>query len=97
MWRRSQARSIDCRQEITAVRDAFDVLAPTAGRVEAIFADIETSLVDTGAEAESFRRVFEQLGADIEQLEADFERAEFFASFGEIAAHQANLIRPGSF
>ena len=81
--------------EITAVRDAFDVLAPTAARVEAVFADIETSLVDTRAEAESFRRVFEQLGADIEQLEADFERAEFFASFGEIAAHQANLIRPG--
>ena len=81
--------------EITAVRDAFDVLAPTAGRVASIFADIETSLVDTGAETESFRRVFEQLGADIEQLEADFERAEFFASFGEIAAHQANLIRPG--
>ena len=81
--------------EITAVRDAFDVLAPTAARVESIFADIETSLVDTGAETESFRRVFEQLGADIEQLEADFERAEFFASFGEIAAHQANLIRPG--
>ena len=81
--------------EITAVRDAFDVLAPTAGRVASVFADIETSLVDTGAETESFRRVFEQLGADIEQLEADFERAEFFASFGEIAAHQANLIRPG--
>ena len=51
--------------------------------------------MDTGAETESFRRVFAQLGADIEQLEADFERAEFFASFGEIAAHQANLIRPG--
>ena len=81
--------------EITAVRGAFDVLAPTAGRVASVFADIETSLVDTGAETESFRRVFEQLGADIEQLEADFERAEFFASFGEIAAHQANLIRPG--
>ena len=81
--------------EITAVRGAFDVLAPTAGRVASIFADIETSLVDTGAETESFRRVFEQLGADIAQLEADFERAEFFASFGEIAAHQANLIRPG--
>ena len=81
--------------EITAVRGAFDVLAPTAARVASVFADIETSLVDTGAETESFRRVFEQLGADIEQLEADFERAEFFASFGEIAAHQANLIRPG--
>ena len=81
--------------EITAVRGAFDVLAPTAGRVAAVFADIETSLVDTGAETESFRRVFAQLGADIAQLEADFERAEFFASFGEIAAHQANLIRPG--
>ena len=81
--------------EITAVRGAFDVLAPTAGRVASVFADIQTSLVDTGAETESFRRVFEQLGADIEQLEADFERAEFFASFGEIAAHQANLIRPG--
>ena len=80
--------------EITAVRQGFDVLAPTAGRIASVFADIETSLVDTGAEAESFRRVFEQLGADIEQLEADFERAEFFASFGEIAAHQANLIRP---
>ena len=65
------------------------------GVVASVFADIETSLVDTGAEAESFRRVFEQLGADIAQLEADFERAEFFASFGEIAAHQANLIRPG--
>ena len=40
--------------EITAVRDAFDVLAPTAVRVNVIFDELNTSLVDTGAEAQAF-------------------------------------------
>ena len=57
--------------EITAVRDAFDVLAPTAARVEAVFADIQLSLVDTAAEALAFRNVFSLLSHDLTSFAAD--------------------------
>ena len=57
--------------EITAVRDAFDVLAPTAARVEAVFADIELSLVDTETEALAFRNVFSLLSHDLTSFAAD--------------------------
>ena len=57
--------------EITAVRDAFDVLAPTAARVEAVFADIELSLVDTETEALAFRNVFSGLSHDLTSFAAD--------------------------
>ena len=57
--------------EITAVRDAFDVLAPTAARVEAVFADLELSLVDTETEALAFRNVFSGLSHDLTSFAAD--------------------------
>ena len=57
--------------EITAVRDAFDVLAPTAARVEAVFADIQLSLVDTETEALAFRNVFSLLSHDLTSFAAD--------------------------
>ena len=57
--------------EITAVRDAFDVLAPTAARVEAVFADIELSLVDTESEALAFRNVWGLLSHDLTSFAAD--------------------------
>ena len=57
--------------EITAVRDAFDVLAPTAARVEAVFADIQLSLVDTESEALAFRNVFGLLSHDLTSFAAD--------------------------
>ena len=57
--------------EITAVRDAFDVLAPTAARVESVFADIQLSLVDTEAEALAFRNVFSLLSHDLTSFAAD--------------------------
>ena len=57
--------------EITAVGRAFDVLAPTAARVEAVFADIELSLVDTETEALAFRNVFSGLSHDLTSFAAD--------------------------
>ena len=57
--------------EITAVRDAFDVLAPTAARVESVFADLQLSLVDTAAEALAFRNVFSLLSHDLTSFAAD--------------------------
>ena len=57
--------------EITAVGRAFDVLAPTAARVEAVFADIELSLVDTETEALAFRNVFSLLSHDLTSFAAD--------------------------
>ena len=57
--------------EITAVRDAFDVLAPTAARVESVFADIQLSLVDTESEALAFRNVFSLLSHDLTSFAAD--------------------------
>ena len=57
--------------EITAVRDAFDVLAPTAARVEAVFADIQLSLVDTETEALAFRNVFSLLSHELTSFAAD--------------------------
>ena len=57
--------------EITAVRDAFDVLAPTAARVESVFADLELSLVDTETEALAFRNVFSGLSHDLTSFAAD--------------------------
>ena len=57
--------------EITAVGRAFDVLAPTAARVEAVFADIQLSLVDTETEALAFRNVFSLLSHDLTSFAAD--------------------------
>ena len=57
--------------EITAVGRAFDVLAPTAARVEAVFADIQLSLVDTESEALAFRNVFSGLSHDLTSFAAD--------------------------
>ena len=57
--------------EITAVGRAFDVLAPTAARVEAVFADIQLSLVDTETEALAFRNVFSGLSHDLTSFAAD--------------------------
>ena len=55
--------------EITAVRDAFDVLAPTAVRVNAIFDDLNTSLVDTQGELESLDAVTQNIIQDLQDLE----------------------------
>ena len=57
--------------EITAVRGAFDVLAPTAGRVASVFADLQLSLVDTESEALAFRNVFSLLSHDLTSFAAD--------------------------
>ena len=57
--------------EITAVRGAFDVLAPTAARVASVFADLQLSLVDTESEALAFRNVFSLLSHDLTSFAAD--------------------------
>ena len=57
--------------EITAVRTEFDVLAPTTERVNAIFDQLNTSLVDTGAETTAFAQIYRELQTQITSYAAD--------------------------
>ena len=71
VWMHSQVRSIGYPQRLPRFVDAFDVLAPTAARVESVFADLELSLVDTETEALAFRNVFSGLSHDLTSFAAD--------------------------
>ena len=51
--------------------ERVDVLALTAARVEAVFADLELSLVDTESEALAFRNVWGLLSHDLTSFAAD--------------------------
>ena len=69
--------------DLTAVRDEFDVLAPTAARVDAIFTsynetlgrfttkDFIVSLVDARAETQAFNQIFRELQTQITSFAAD--------------------------
>ena len=70
--------------EISSVRDAFDVLAPTALRVTALFDEMNTSLVDTRAEAQAFTQIFRELQTQITSFAAD----------QAIATAEINLVNP---
>ncbi len=70
--------------EIAAVRQGFDVLAPTVARVEAVFAGLQTSLVDTAAEALAFRNVYSLLSHELTSFAAD----------QAIATAEINLVNP---
>ena len=64
-------RSIGYPQRLQRFVVRFDVLAPTAGRVASVFADLQLSLVDTESEALAFRNVFSLLSHDLTSFAAD--------------------------
>ena len=69
---------------ITAVRTEFDALAPTVERVNAIFDQLNTSLVDTGAETTAFAQIYRELQTQITSYAAD----------QAIANAEARLVSP---
>ena len=73
-----------CPPEITAVRTEFDALAPTTERVNAIFDQLNTSLVDTGAETTAFAQIYRELQTQITSYAAD----------QAIANAEARLVSP---
>ena len=75
---------------ITAVRDAFDVLAPTAERVKAIFDDLNTSLVDSQLEINLLDAVTRKIIQDLQDLEALAHVRVVIADRTDV--HNANLI-----
>ena len=75
---------------ITAVSDAFDVLAPTAARVNAIFDDLNTSLVDSQLESELLDAVTQKIIQDLQDLEGLAHVRAVIAERTDV--HNANLI-----
>ena len=79
--------------EITAVTDNFDVLAPTAERVNAIFDNLNTSLVDTQQELGLLDTATRLIIQDLEDLDGLAHVRAVIADRTDV--HNANLIRPG--
>ena len=75
---------------ITAVREGFDVLAPTAERVNAIFDDLNTSLVDSQIESELLDAVTRKIIQDLQDLEGLAHVRAVIAERTDV--HNANLI-----
>ena len=78
--------------EITAVTDNFDVLAPTAERVNAIFDNLNTSLVDTQQELGLLDTATRLIIQDLEDLDGLADVRAVIADRTDV--HNANLIRP---
>ena len=78
--------------EITAVTDNFDVLAPTAERVNAIFDNLNTSLVDTQQELGLLDTATRLIIQDLEDLDGLAHVRAVIADRTDV--HNANLIRP---
>ena len=70
--------------ELTAVRTEFDVLAPTAARVAAVFKDIETSVVDLEEEERALNLINSELHGGLTTT----------AEALQLTAHNANLVNP---
>ena len=78
--------------EITAVTDNFDVLAPTAERVNAIFDNLNTSLVDTQQELGLLDTATRLIIQDLQDLDGLAHVRAVIADRTDV--HNANLIRP---
>ena len=78
--------------EITAVTDNFDVLAPTAERVNAIFDNLNTSFVDTQQELGLLDTATRLIIQDLEDLNGLAHVRAVIADRTDV--HNANLIRP---
>ena len=78
--------------EITAVTDNFDVLAPTAERVNAIFDNLNTSFVDTQQELGLLDTATRLIIQDLEDLDGLAHVRAVIADRTDV--HNANLIRP---
>ena len=75
---------------IPSLQSAALAVAGFTGELDGVsqpFKSFEVSLVNASKEVDTFARVFTE-------MEQELEKAEFFASFGEISAHQASLINP---
>ena len=79
--------------EITAVTDNFDVLAPTAERVNAIFDNLNTSLVDTQQELGLLDTATRLIIQDLQDLDGLAYMRAVIADRTDV--HNANLIRQG--
>ena len=79
--------------EITAVTDNFDVLAPTAERVNAIFDNLNTSLVDTQQELGLLDTATRLIIQDLQDLDGLAYMRAIIADRTDV--HNANLIRQG--
>ena len=79
--------------EITAVGDAFDVLAPTAERVAAIFDNLNTSLVSSQREVNALDVVTQQILQDLQDLEGLAHVRAVIADRTDV--QNANLINQG--
>ena len=79
--------------EITAVTDNFDVLAPTAERVNAIFDNLNTSLVDTQQELGLLDTATRLIIQDLQDLDGLAHVRAVIADRTDV--HNANLIRQG--
>ena len=79
--------------EIAGVTGEFDVLAPTAERVNAIFEDLNTSVVDSQRELRVFSEVSRQIIQDLQDLDGLAYMRAVIADRTDV--HNANLIRQG--
>ena len=79
--------------EIAGVTGEFDVLAPTAERVNAIFEDFNTSVVDSQRELRVFSEVSRQIIQDLQDLDGLAHVRAVVADRTDV--HNANLIRQG--
>ena len=79
--------------EITGVTDNFDVLAPTAERVNAIFDNLNTSLVDTQQELGLLDTATRLIIQDLQDLDGLASMRAVIADRTDV--HNANLIRQG--
>ena len=79
--------------EIAGVTGEFDVLAPTAERVNAIFEDFNTSVVDSQRDLRVFSEVSRQIIQDLQDLDGLAHVRAVIADRTDV--HNANLIRQG--
>ena len=79
--------------EIAGVTGEFDVLAPTAERVNAIFEDLNASVVDSQRELRVFSEVSRQIIQDLQDLDGLAHVRAVIADRTDV--HNANLIRQG--
>ena len=79
--------------EIAGVTGEFDVLAPTAERVNAIFEDLNTSVVDSQRELRVFSEVSRQIIQDLQDLDGLAHVRVVIADRTDV--QNANLINQG--
>ena len=90
---RSEALSGAIRElptELTGVRGAFDVLAPTAARVTEIFTDFNAALVDSQRETMALATVSNTLVQELQDLEGLTHVRAIVAERTDV--HNANLV-----